>query len=111
VGGFIGAFFDGGSFLSTWVRPISGKITVFNSSATGAVVSCRICIGEFLVINGFIFIALTRGRIEGQASNNFHPVVWDISSPLCGMKCNFSLNFKGIVLKVKASFLVFTLKP
>ncbi len=50
-------------------------------------------------------------RIEGQASNNFHPVAWDISSPLCGMKCNFSLNFKGIVLKVKASILVFTLKP
>ena len=58
----MGAFFDGGSFLSTWVRPISRKITVFNSPATEAVVSCRICIDEFFVISGFIFIALTRAR-------------------------------------------------
>jgi hypothetical protein len=31
VGGVIGGFCDGGSFLSTGVTVISGKITVFNS--------------------------------------------------------------------------------
>ena len=35
LGGFMGGFFDGGSFLSICERAISDKITVFNSRYRG----------------------------------------------------------------------------